>query len=108
MMVRTFAETFYEGASACRTGSGVAGIDKPLLGTRRSRRRLGYASPSLKLSEDTAHIERQDASGVWRRVSTTRNDLQYILKRMQEVKASFPHMRVRAVDDDGKLIDILP
>jgi hypothetical protein len=103
MTVRTFAETFYEGASACRTGSGVAG-----LGTRRSRRRLGYASPSLKLSEDTAHIERQDASGVWRRVSTTRNDLQYILKRMQEVKASFPHMRVRAVDDDGKLIDILP
>jgi hypothetical protein len=38
----------------------------------------------------------------------TRNNLQYILKRMQEVKASFPHMRVRAVDDDGKLIDTLP
>jgi hypothetical protein len=70
MTVRTFAETFYEGASACRTGSGVAGIDKPLLGTRRSRRRLGYASPSLKLSEDTAHIERQDAS-IRRRYPTT-------------------------------------
>jgi hypothetical protein len=77
MMIRTFAETFYEGAPGCRTGSGLAGVDKPLLGTRRSRRRLGYASPSLKLSEDTAHIERQDASGVWRRVSMTHNDLQY-------------------------------
>jgi hypothetical protein len=105
MTVRTFAETFYEGASACRTGSGVAGIDRRL-GTKRSRRRLGYASP--KLTEDVAHVERQDSSGMWRRVSTTRNDLQYILKRMQEVKASFLHMRVRAVDDDGKLIDILP
>jgi hypothetical protein len=59
---------------------------------------------------EAAHIERQDPStGVWRKAATTRSDPQYIIRRMEEIQRSGPKgTRVRAVDKDGRLLDILP
>jgi hypothetical protein len=63
-----------------------------------------------KVHEGTAHIERQDPStGMWRRAATTKNDQQYIIRRMEEIQRSGPKgTRVRAVDRHGRLLDILP
>jgi hypothetical protein len=59
-------------------------------------------------NEEVAHLELQDFSGVWRRVETTRANLQLILQKMKQLKQSAPAgYRVRAVDDDGRILDIL-
>jgi hypothetical protein len=60
--------------------------------------------------QEAAHIERQDPStGMWRRAATTKNDPQYIIRRMEEIQRSGPRgTRVRAVDHRGRLIDLLP
>lgn len=52
-------------------------------------------------------IQTQDKSGNWRTCSSTINDPQSIRARMGEVKRQFPDQRVRAVDEGGRLIDML-
>jgi|SRR5262245_15830367 hypothetical protein len=94
---------------ANRTGASVAGVDKPF-GKKRApvRRLVSFEEAYYGLLDEDAHIELQDFSGVWRRVDTTKNNAQFILKRMQEIKRSYPLFRVRAVDSQGRLLDLLP
>jgi hypothetical protein len=54
-----------------------------------------------------AHIQAQDKSGNWRTYDTTSSNPQYVLKAMQSLQKTYPKYRVRAVDKDGRLIDIL-
>jgi hypothetical protein len=45
---------------------------------------------------------------LWRKAASTRNDSQYVLKRMREIQRARPGDRVRARDSKGRLLDILP
>ena len=62
-----------------------------------------YDNPASKY----ANIEVQDASGTWQLFTKTFNDSRYILPAMKSMKAANPDKRVRAVDDDGRLLDML-
>lgn len=54
------------------------------------------------------HIQFQDTSG-WRNVVSVPDTTssQRILIEMRSVKNIYPRYRVRAADDDGRMIDIL-
>ena len=52
-------------------------------------------------------IQAQDTSGVWRTYHTTDNQSQKILIEMQILKRNYPNYRVRAVDKNGRVVDIL-
>jgi hypothetical protein len=56
---------------------------------------------------DNIHIQAQDQSGMWRTYHTTINQSQKILIEMQNLKNRYPDFRVRAVDDNGRLVDLL-
>ena len=56
---------------------------------------------------DYVQIQVQDQSGTWRTYLNTPNNSQLILMRMKELQRQFPNFRVRAVDQQGKVIDIL-
>ena len=55
---------------------------------------------------DNVEIQIQ-VSGNWQTLGTTLNNPQYILNEMQNAKRTYPELRVRAVDKDGRLIDML-
>ena len=48
----------------------------------------------------------QDPSKTWLTVSRVVNNLQRIGLEIRSVQARYPGRRVRAVDDDGRLIDL--
>ena len=52
-------------------------------------------------------IQYQDALGNWITAVTVPNQSPLILSGMRSVAVLYPGKRVRAVDQDGKLIDIL-
>ena len=52
-------------------------------------------------------IQLQDTTGNWRTYGVTQNFSQQILSEMQQLSSRFPDQRVRAVDMDGKIVDIL-
>jgi len=52
-------------------------------------------------------IQLQDTTGNWRTYGLTQNNSQIILSEMKQLSTRFPTQRVRAVDMDGRLIDIL-
>lgn len=56
---------------------------------------------------DQVQIQFQDLTGNWMTVRITQNNSQMIIMAMREVKNTYPDKRVRAVDMDGRLIDIL-
>ena len=56
---------------------------------------------------DNAVIEYQDPLGNWMTVVTVPNQPPLILSGMKSVAVLYPGKRVRAVDQDGKLIDML-
>jgi len=56
---------------------------------------------------DTAHIQAQDQSGVWRTYHTTENNMQKILAEMKSLQEKLKNHRIRAVDERGKIIDML-
>jgi ribulose bisphosphate carboxylase small subunit len=56
---------------------------------------------------DEAHIQLQDGSGMWRTYTITINQSQKVLMEMQNLKRNHPNLRVRAVDKNGRVIDIL-
>lgn len=57
---------------------------------------------------ENVQIQVQDLAGNWRTINMTSNQPQQVLQRMQQVKLVNPKFRVRAIDMQGKLIDILP
>ena len=56
---------------------------------------------------DSVQIQAQDLSGNWRTYSYTMNNAQNILLRMKELQRQFPNFRIRAIDQQGRVIDIL-
>lgn len=56
---------------------------------------------------NSAFIQAQDHSGMWRTYLITQNQTQLITARMNELKKRYPTFRVRAVDKDGRVLDIL-
>lgn len=56
---------------------------------------------------DTVQVQVQDSSGNWRTYAITGNHPLQIIDAMRRLSAEFPGNRVRAVDMNGKLVDIL-
>jgi hypothetical protein len=56
---------------------------------------------------DQVQIQLQDTTGNWRTYHVTQNNSQRILSEMQQLSSRFPDQRVRAVDMDGRIVDIL-
>jgi len=56
---------------------------------------------------DFIQIQAQDTTGNWRTYSRTQNSSQLILREMSNLKNNFPDRRIRAVDSNGRLVDIL-
>ena len=56
---------------------------------------------------DRAEIQVQ-ISGNWQTYCSTLNDPQYILNEMKNAKNIYPDLRVRAVDQDGRTLDMMP
>ena len=52
-------------------------------------------------------IQLQDTSGNWRTYGVTQDNSKRILSEMKQLASRFPDQRVRAVDMEGKLVDIL-
>jgi hypothetical protein len=53
------------------------------------------------------NIQLQDNTGNWRTYNTTLNNSQMILNEMKSLSLRFPGSRIRAVDDSGRVVDIL-
>jgi len=56
---------------------------------------------------DQVQIQLQDTTGNWRTYHVTQNNSQRVLSEMQQLSSRFPDQRVRAVDMDGRIVDIL-
>jgi hypothetical protein len=59
------------------------------------------------MTSNNAAVDYQDALGNWITAVTVPNQPPLILNGMKSVAVLYPGKRVRAVDPDGKLIDIL-
>ena len=55
---------------------------------------------------DLVNVQIQDYSKNWLTVSRVVNNLQRIAFEMRSVQSRYPDRRVRAVDNDGRLIDL--
>jgi hypothetical protein len=56
---------------------------------------------------DSIYIQAQDTSGMWRTYHVTMNDSQRIVAEMRSIQSRYPNYRVRAVDQNGRVVDIL-
>ena len=56
---------------------------------------------------ESIEIQVQDSSGMWRTYQITMNIPQLIIARMEELKRQFPDRRIRAIDQHGRVVDIL-
>lgn len=55
------------------------------------------------------HIQFMDRIGVWHTIMTIKEtDDINIMANMKGAKRNYPKNRIRAIDDKGRLIDILP
>lgn len=52
-------------------------------------------------------IQAQDRSGIWRTYAHVQNNSQRILVAMRELRREYPDFRIRAIDRDGRIVDIL-
>jgi len=52
-------------------------------------------------------IQAQDTTGNWRTYLIVANQSQRILSEMRSLHSRYPNYRVRAVDNDGRVVDIL-
>lgn len=48
----------------------------------------------------------QDQTGMWRDTAATTHEPQVYLARMNEATQNHPGMRVRTIDENGRLLDI--
>ena len=56
---------------------------------------------------DMIEIQVQDTTGNWRTYSVTQNISAFIISAMRSLKDQFPDQRVRAVDESGRLVDLI-
>lgn len=56
---------------------------------------------------DQIEIQVQDLSGNWRTYSVTQNISALIIEAMRSLKWQFPEQRVRAVDGNKRLVDLM-
>lgn len=56
---------------------------------------------------DFISIQMQDLAGNWRTYQLTQNNSQMIIQAMRTLKEQFPDRRIRAVDSNERLVDIL-
>lgn len=56
---------------------------------------------------DMIEIQLQDLSGNWRTYTITQNISTLIVEAMRSLKWQFPSQRVRAVNMDGRLVDMI-
>lgn len=47
-------------------------------------------------------------SGLWRTYNNVQRNSQRVFDAMRELKSQFPDCRIRAIDSDGRMVDILP
>jgi hypothetical protein len=59
------------------------------------------------IDDGMADIQIQDATKMWRTVERVQLNLQRIGYALQAVQRRYPDRRVRAVDNNGRLLDIL-
>ena len=52
-------------------------------------------------------IQAQDKSGMWRTYSRVQNNSQRIRDAMVELQRQHPDYRIRAIDGDGRIVDML-
>ncbi len=56
---------------------------------------------------DMIEIQVQDTTGNWRTYSITQNISAMIVMAMRSMKDQFPDKRVRAIDGNGRLVDMM-
>jgi hypothetical protein len=56
---------------------------------------------------DMIEIQVQDTTGNWRTHSITQNVSALITEAMRSLKWQFPDQRVRAIDGNGRMIDVI-
>jgi hypothetical protein len=61
----------------------------------------------MKVGMGMIEIQVQDLTGNWRTYSMTQNNSAMILEAMKALKWQFPEQRIRAVDMNGRLVDLL-
>jgi hypothetical protein len=59
------------------------------------------------MMEDMIDIQSLDSSGLWRTYRRTINNSFMVSSAMRELQENFPERRIRAVDTNGRLVDIL-
>jgi hypothetical protein len=69
---------------------------------------IGIRTGELMAYNDRIKIEIKDLSGTWTQVGMTLNEEQSVSSEMKQAKERFPDRPVRAVDKDGRVVDILP
>lgn len=52
-------------------------------------------------------IQAQDLDGIWRTYRNVQNTSQRIFAEMADLQRQFPNFRIRAVDYNGRVVDIL-
>lgn len=56
---------------------------------------------------DRVEIQAQDTTGNWRTYHTTDTNSQRILSEMKSLQSRYPDYRIRAIDQNGRVVDIL-
>ena len=56
---------------------------------------------------DSVRIQAQDSSGMWRTYLVMMNIPQKILGEMRSLQSRYPGYRIRAVDQNDRVVDIL-
>jgi hypothetical protein len=56
---------------------------------------------------DYIQIQMEQGAGSWRACNTTINNSQFIVHSMRNLKKIHPNKRIRAVDKDGRLVDMM-
>ena len=59
------------------------------------------------LSSGMVHIQAQDVNGNWRIYQSVHNNDGQILLGMRQLAKSLPNKRIRAIDSNGRIVDIL-
>lgn len=56
---------------------------------------------------DTVEIQLLDQTGNWRTYGTTPNQSPLIVEAMRQLQWQFPEARVRAIDSNGRIVNIM-